>query len=49
MQANINIKVTEEIRIRLDHLKAHPRQPYWEIIKKLLDYMDKQELTSHPL
>jgi hypothetical protein len=48
MQANINIKVTEEIRTRLDKLKAHPRQPYWEVIKRLLDYMDQQELTSHP-
>lgn len=44
--AIITIKVNEDIKKRLDTLKVHPREPYWEVIKRLIDYMDQQELTS---
>jgi hypothetical protein len=44
--AIITIKVNEEIKKRLDAMKIHPREPYWEVIKRLLDYMDMQPLTS---
>ena len=44
--AIITIKVNEDIKKKLDKLKVHPREPYWEVIGRLIDYMDKQELTS---
>ena len=44
--AIITIKVNEDIKKRLDGLKVHPREPYWEVIKRLIDYMEQQELTS---
>ena len=37
VQANINIKVTNILKKELDELKTHPREPYHEIIKKLID------------
>ncbi len=40
------IKVTEETKLRLDKKKVHPREPYDDVIKRLIDYMDQQELTS---
>jgi len=44
--ATEDIKVTPSVKKALDSLKVHPKQPYWEVIKKLIDYMDQQELTS---
>ena len=44
--AIITIKVNADIKKKLDALKVHPREPYWEVIKRLIDYMDQQELTS---
>jgi hypothetical protein len=40
------IKITEKTKGRLDAKKIHPREPYDEVINRLIDYMDKQELTS---
>lgn len=37
MQANINIKVTEDVKDALDRLKLHPREPYHEVIGKLIE------------
>lgn len=37
MYANINIKVTEEVKDALDKLKVHPREPYHEIIAKMIE------------
>lgn len=44
--AAYNIKVTESVKKRLDAMKIHRKEPYWEVVKRLLDYMDQQELTS---
>lgn len=37
VQANINIKVTEDVKDALDKLKLHPREPYHEVIAKLIE------------
>jgi len=34
--ANINIKVTKEIKDELDKIKLHPREPYHEVIYDLI-------------
>jgi len=44
--ALFNVKVSEKVKERLDKLKVHPREPYTEVIQRLIDYMDQQELTS---
>jgi hypothetical protein len=44
--AAYNIKVTSSVKKRLDAMKIHHKEPYWEVITRLLEYMDKQELTS---
>lgn len=31
------IVVTKEIKEKLDKLKVHHREPYWEVIKRLID------------
>lgn len=37
VQANINIKVTEDVKDALNRLKLHPREPYHEVIAKLIE------------
>jgi hypothetical protein len=44
--ATEDIKVPPSIKKTLDNLKVHPKQPYWEVIKRLIDFMDQQPLTS---
>ena len=36
VQANLNIKVTEDVKAELDKLKLHPREPYHEVIWTLI-------------
>jgi len=36
------IKVTESTKKRLDIKKIHPREPYDELINRLLDFMDEK-------
>jgi len=40
------IKITETTKNRLDKIKVHPREPYDEVITRLLNFMDQQPLTS---
>ena len=53
MYATINIKVTEEVKEALDKLKLHRREPYHEVIAKLIDVytmMQKyKEDTTRPV
>ena len=44
--ATEDIKITPSIKKALDQLKIHPREPYYEVIQRLLDYMSMQPLTS---
>ena len=30
------IIIPEEIKKKLDEIKIHPREPYWEVIEKLI-------------
>ena len=41
VQANINIKVTENLKEKLNDLKVHPREPYHEVITRLLEFYEK--------
>jgi len=38
--AATTIKVTRELKERLDRLKVHPREPYNEVIGRLIDERD---------
>jgi len=41
------IRVPEDIKKKLDELKIHPRQPYHEVIQKLLEvYEEWKELKK---
>lgn len=40
------IKVNIKTKNRLDENKIHPREPYDEVINRLLDFFEKQPLTS---
>ena len=46
MPTNKTIAITEETKGRLNQKKVHPRETYDDVIKRLIDYMDQQELTS---
>ena len=47
LQANINIKVTEDVKDALDRLKLHRREPYHEVIAKLIvTFVIMQELKE---
>ena len=35
------IAINKELKSRLDKLKVHPREPYQEVIKRILDNMKK--------
>ena len=37
------IKVTEATKKRLDIKKIHPREPYDELINRILDIVDKKD------
>lgn len=44
-----NIKVTPSIKKRLDALKIHPREPYWDVVKRLLDCIEQiDKFKKHP-
>jgi len=32
-----NIRITERVKEKLDALKVHPREPYYEVIERLID------------
>ena len=44
--AAINIKVTRDIKDRLDRKKVHPREPYYEVIERLLDCTNEKGLPD---
>ena len=37
MEAILNIKVNEVVKIGLDQLKIHPREPYYEVIQRMIE------------
>jgi len=41
--AIITIKVNIEIKNALESLKIHHREPFWEVIKRLIDEHKSQE------
>jgi len=42
------IGITNELKEKLSKLKVHPREPFNDVIKKLLDYYEeKQEKQKH--
>lgn len=45
--AILNIKVSINTKKELDDLKVHPREPYNDVIKRLLEYPKIQEITSN--
>jgi len=45
--ASKDIKITPSVKKKLDHMKIHYREPYHEVIARLIDYFEKQELTAN--
>lgn len=44
--ALLNIKISQNVKNKLDQRKIHPRQSYNEVIEILLDYIENQPLTT---
>lgn len=40
------IKVSDETKQTLDNMKIHPREPYEDVIKRLIHFAEIQPLTS---
>ena len=41
MQADKTIRVVAEVKEKLDRLKIHPRETYSDLIKRLIDFYEK--------
>ena len=41
--ALLGVKISMRTKERLDREKVHPREPYTEVIDRLLDYADKHK------
>jgi hypothetical protein len=39
--ALLGVKISSNTKQRLDHEKIHPREPYTEVIDRLLDFVEK--------
>jgi hypothetical protein len=39
--ALLGVKISSKVKDRLDLLKVHPREPYTEVIDRLLDFYEK--------
>jgi predicted CopG family antitoxin len=46
MPTNKTIAISLETKEKLDQKKVHPRETYDDVIKRLIEYMNQQELTS---
>jgi predicted CopG family antitoxin len=46
MGRKTTIQVDESIKARLDKLKLHPREPYSDVIKRLLEFYEKHHLGA---
>mgnify|MGYP001573533524 CR=1 FL=1 len=42
MPTKITISILKESQKILDELKIHPREPYWEVIKRVLEKSPKK-------
>jgi len=43
MPATKTIKISEEIKTKLDEIKIHPRETYDDIIRRLVDFYEKHK------
>ena len=43
MSCSIPIKIPKEVKEKLDEIKIHPRQPYWEVIEELIKIKEHME------
>lgn len=41
MPADKTIKVSEEVKRRLDEVKVHPRETYDDVIRRLVEFYEK--------
>ncbi len=37
------VRVSKELRDRLEERKVHPNQPFWEVIEELLDEVESDD------
>jgi len=43
MARKSTIQVDNDLKARLDKLKIHPREPYSDVIKRLVDFYESQK------
>ena len=51
MPATKTIKISEEIKMKLDEIKIHPRETYDDVIRRLVDFYEKHKeknITTNP-
>ena len=51
MPATKTIKISEEIKTKLDEIKIHPRETYDDIIRRLVDFYERHKeknMTTNP-
>lgn len=41
-----NVKVTPTVKTKLESFKIHPREPFSDVIARLIDFYEKQPLTT---
>ena len=44
----VSFQIGLETKKRLNQLKIHPREPYNDVIKRLLDHYEKEEGEKYP-
>jgi len=42
MAIKITVSILKETQKKLDELKIHPREPYWEVLKRLVEKSPKR-------
>jgi len=43
MREKTTVQISKETKAKLDRLKVHPREPYEDVIKRLIEKCKKEE------
>jgi len=49
MTRKSTIQVDEEVKVKLDKLKIHPREPYSDVIKRLIEFYESHKKNDAAL
>ena len=45
-EKTVGIRILDKDKKRLDELKSHPNQPYYEIVNKLIDFFESMQTSK---